>query len=219
MLDSELFALLEHTADGSYTVTEDGEICSWNRAAERLLGYSASEMVGRHVDDALEARDALDTPVLAGGADSTVRRCDDDECAPPNFDLHVRTRSGSRIWLSVSTIVHRNRRTGRRLFVRLMHDIDKRRRNEDLLARLLEATRQQASLRDATRHAPVDTLSDQECRILKLLATGVSSTTIVANLGISAQTLRNHVHHINRKLRTHTRLEAVTHAQRRGLIA
>ncbi|HKU61032.1 MAG TPA: LuxR C-terminal-related transcriptional regulator [Gemmatimonadales bacterium] len=37
-------------------------------------------------------------------------------------------------------------------------------------------------------------------------------------LKISAQTLRNHLHHINRKLRTHNRLEAVTHAQRRGLL-
>jgi DNA-binding CsgD family transcriptional regulator len=30
--------------------------------------------------------------------------------------------------------------------------------------------------------------------------------------------LRNHLHHINRKLRTHSRLEAVTHAQQRGLL-
>ncbi|MGH9605162.1 MAG: LuxR C-terminal-related transcriptional regulator [Terracidiphilus sp.] len=37
-------------------------------------------------------------------------------------------------------------------------------------------------------------------------------------LKISPQTLRNHLHHINRKLRTHNRLEAVTHAQQRHLI-
>ena len=47
---------------------------------------------------------------------------------------------------------------------------------------------------------------------------GRNSTTIARKLSISAQTLRNHLHHINRKLRTHTRLEAVTHAQQRGLI-
>jgi len=219
MLEFELFALLEQTADAAYTVTEDGEIRSWNRAAERLLGYAASEMVGRHVDDALEARDALDTPVLAGGADSRIRKCDDTDCAPPNFDLQVRTRSGARLWVSVSTIVHQNRRSGRRLFIRLAHDIDQSRRNEELLGRLLEVTRQHVSLQNSTHHAPVDSLSDQEGRILKLLATGINSATIARNLGISAQTLRNHVHHINRKLRTHTRLEAVTHAQRRGLIA
>ena len=37
-------------------------------------------------------------------------------------------------------------------------------------------------------------------------------------LGISPLTLRKYLHHINRKLRTHNRLEAVTHAQRRALL-
>jgi DNA-binding CsgD family transcriptional regulator len=67
-------------------------------------------------------------------------------------------------------------------------------------------------------HSPVEALSDQERRILRLFADGRSSTAIATALKISPQTLRNHLHHINRKLRTHNRLEAVTHAQRRGLI-
>ena len=53
---------------------------------------------------------------------------------------------------------------------------------------------------------------------LSRCAAGRNSTTIARKLSISAQTLRNHLHHINRKLRTHTRLEAVTHAQQRGLL-
>jgi DNA-binding CsgD family transcriptional regulator len=61
-------------------------------------------------------------------------------------------------------------------------------------------------------------LSEHERRILMLFAEGKNSATIARTLRISAQTLRNHLHHINRKMRTHSRLEAVTHAQRRGLI-
>jgi len=53
---------------------------------------------------------------------------------------------------------------------------------------------------------------------LQLFAEGNTSATIARTLGISAQTLRNHLHHINRKLHTRSRLEAVTHAQRRGLL-
>ena len=53
MLEKELFALLEQTADAAYTVTDRGEICPWSGAAERLFGYPAS--------DVLEARDALDS--------------------------------------------------------------------------------------------------------------------------------------------------------------
>jgi DNA-binding CsgD family transcriptional regulator len=70
----------------------------------------------------------------------------------------------------------------------------------------------------ADPHSPTEALSEQERRILRMFAEGRNSTAIARELEISPQTLRNHLHHINRKLRTHNRLEAVTHAQRRGLI-
>lgn len=219
MLETELFALLEQTADAAYTVTEGGEICSWNAAAERLFGYRASEVLHRNIDEVLEARDTLGTTALAGGADAATRRRHDTSGGIPNFDLEVRTRSGGRIWVNVSTIVFDNQRTGRRLFVRLERDVDQRRRNEERFYRMVEVARQLVALAgDASHHAPVEPLSEQERRILKLFAEGRNSTTIARKLSISAQTLRNHLHHINRKLRTHTRLEAVTHAQQRGLI-
>jgi PAS domain S-box-containing protein len=218
MLEPELFALLEGTADAAYTVTEGGEICSWNRAAEQLFGYPASEVLRRHIDEVLGARDALDTDALAGGSEAATRHVDEASSRIPNFDLEVRTRSGNRIWVNVSTIVFDNRRTGRRLLVRLARSIDRRRRNEELLNRMVEAARRIVALTDDAQHAPVEPLSEQERRILKLFAGGSNSTTIARKLRISPQTLRNHLHHINLKLRTHNRLEAVTHAQRRGLI-
>jgi PAS domain S-box-containing protein len=219
MLETELFTLLEQTADAAYTVTDGGEICSWNGAAERLLGYPASDVLGRNIDDVLEARDALDTEALAGGQEAATRRWDGTSGGIPNFDLEVRTRSGERIWVSVSTIVFDNQRTGRRLFVRLAHDIAQSRRNAELLNRMLAVARDVVALADdASQHAPVEPLSEQERRILTLFAAGNNSSTIARKLSISAQTLRNHLHHINRKLRTHNRLEAVTHAQRRGLL-
>ena len=220
MLETELFALLEQTADAAYSVTEDGEIRSWNRAAERLFGYPATDVLGRDIDEVFEARDTLGTEALAGGAEAATRRWDDRKSSGiANFDLEVRTRSRKRIWVNVSTIVFDNRRTGRRLFVRLARDITPQRTKDDLSNRLLAAARQLVALTDdAADHTPVESLSDQERRILKLFADGGNPATIARTLRISAQTLRNHLHHINRKLRTHNRLEAVTHAQRRGLI-
>ena len=121
--------------------------------------------------------------------------------------------------MNVSTIVFDNSRTGRRLFVRLARDITAQRTKEDLSNRVLDAARRLVALTDdAADHTPVEPLSDQERRILKLFADGGNPVTIARTLRISAQTLRNHLHHINRKLRTHNRLEAVTHAQRRGLL-
>jgi PAS domain S-box-containing protein len=219
MLESELFELLEHTANAAYTVTTDGEICSWNRAAERMLGHSASEVLHRNINDVLNARDAMGTPALAGGRDATTRSWSEPAGGVPNFDLEVETSDGEKLWVNVSTIVYNNSRTGRRLFVRLMHDVDQRHRNEELLGRMIEAARQLVSLAEApSSHAPVTPLSDQERKILALFAEGADPASIASKLSISAQTLRNHLHHINRKLRTHNRLEAVTHAQKRGLI-
>ena len=94
-----------------------------------------------------------------------------------------------------------------------------RRKTEALFTNMVELARQVVSLTtEPADHAPVEPLSEQERRILTLFAEGKNSTAIARKLKISPQTLRNHLHHINRKLRTHNRLEAVTHAQRRGLI-
>jgi PAS domain S-box-containing protein len=219
ILEAELFALLEQTADAAYTVTDGGEICSWNAAAERMFGYPASEVLQRNVDEVLEARDALGTRALAGGFDAATRRHNGTSPGIENFDLEVRARGGNRIWVNVSTIVFDNHRTGRRLFVRLAHDITHRRRKEELLKQMMEVAQKLVTLSaNPSDHAPVEPLSDQERRILKLFAEGSNPAAIARKLGISAQTLRNHLHHVNRKLRTHNRLEAVTHAQRRGLI-
>lgn len=219
MLEPELFALLENTADAAYTVTVDGEICSWNRAAERLFGYPAKEVLGRNIDEVFGARDALGTEALAGGAEAATRRWDAASGGIPDFDLELDTRSGDRIWVNVSTIVFDNPRAGRRLFVRLARDVTERRRKEALLAKMMDVAREVLALADdESELPPVEPLSDQERRILTMFARGKSATAIARTLRISPQTLRNHLHNINRKLRTHSRVEAVTHAQRRGLI-
>jgi PAS domain S-box-containing protein len=219
ILEAELFALLEQTTDAAYTVTDGGEICSWNEAAAELFGYSGSEVLRRNVDEVLEARDALGTRALAGGFGAPTRHTNGTSPGIENFDLEVRVRDGRRIWINVSTIVFDNHRTGRRLFVRLAHDISQRRRKEELLNQMMEVAQRLVRLTDdPSEHAPVEPLSEQERRILKLFADGGNPAAIAGQLSISSQTLRNHLHHINRKLRTHNRLEAVIHAQRRGLI-
>ncbi len=218
MLEKELFELLEQTADAAFCVTEQGAICSWNRSAERMFGYAVNDVLGRNTGDVFDAWDSLGTEPLAG-SHAVVRDPDVHGSGIPNFDLNVRTASGTRLWVNVSTVVFRNRRTGRTLLVRLARDISQHRLNAALLSRLLDAARQVVALADdESHHAPIEALSAQEHRILQLFADGGSAADIAGELLISSQTLRNHLHHINRKLRTHNRLEAVTHARRRGLI-
>lgn len=74
MLQTELFALLEQTADAAYTVTSEGEICSWNKSAARLFGYQSSDVLGSHAGNVLEARDALGTRPLAPDSGTMMRK-------------------------------------------------------------------------------------------------------------------------------------------------
>lgn len=64
-----------------------------------------------------------------------------------------------------------------------------------------------------------DALTRRELAVLQLLARGRSTASIAADLHLSANTVRNHIANLMPKLRTHSRLEAVSEATRRGLIS
>ena len=217
MLEAELFAFLERTADAAFAVTREGQICSWNQAAERLFGYSSADVLNRACYEVLDGHGALGTQVCIG--DCSVQQCAAQKLEIPDFDLEVKTRSGERLWVNVSTLVFEEPRRNRRLVVHLARDISRRRRSEELLAKMLEISKEMVAVADHnTRLAPVSPLTEQEQRILRLFAKAKNSSEIARELGITLPTLRNHLHSINEKLRTHNRLEAVMHAMQRGLI-
>jgi PAS domain S-box-containing protein len=217
MLEAELFAFLERTSDAAFVVTELGEICSWNKSAEKLFGYSASDVLNRTCHAVLDGLGAMGTRVCTG--DCSVQLCAAQHLEIPDFDLQVRTSSGVRLWVNVSTIVFEEPRRNRRLIVHLARDVSHRKKNEELLAKMQELSQElEAASREMDGKSPVVPLSDQERRILRLFAKAKNSAEIARELGITLPTLRNHLHTINEKLRTHNRLEAVMHAMRRGLI-
>jgi PAS domain S-box-containing protein len=217
MLEKELFDLLEGTSDATFAVTDQGEICSWNKSAEKLFGYSGAEAVHKSCQSLLQGRGALGIQVY--GHNCSIRDYAARHLEIPNFDLEVKIRSGRRMWVSVSTLVYENSRNHQRLIVHLTHDITTEKKNEELLRKMTNLSRQLASIPDvAGRLVPVSPLSEREREILQMFSVGKNSTEIARKLGITLQTLRNHLHHINQKLHTHNRLEAVTHAMQRKLL-
>lgn len=217
MFAADVYKLLEGTADAAFVVTLEGEICFWNVAAERLFGFKAADVLNRTCDNVLKGKGALGTLVCTG--ECSVQRCAAHSESIPTFDLEVATCSGQRKWVSVSTIVFEDSRLHRRLIVHLSHDISKRKEAEQAFAKMMELSKQVISIGDGqSLPAPVESLSDQEQRLLRLFAKARNSGQVAKELGITLPTLRNHLHAINQKLRTHNRLEAVLHAMRRGLI-
>jgi PAS domain S-box-containing protein len=217
MLDRELFDFLEHTADAAFAVTDSGEICSWNSSAEVLFGFERAEAIGRTCYELFQGGDALGSLVCTENCH--VRECAAHHTAIPDFDLEVKTRSGRRMWVNMSTVVHEDHNTYRRRIVHFARSIADRKRTDVLVQRMLRTSKQLIEMsNDGLRPAPVMPLSEQEQRVLRSFSEGQNPSDIVRDLNISPQTLRNHLHHINQKLGTHNRLEAVIHAIRRKLI-
>jgi PAS domain S-box-containing protein len=215
--DRALFDFLEHTADAAFTVTESGEICSWNSSAEALLGFGRDEVTGKTCFELFRGRGALGTPVCTEHCEVRDRAAHHRPI--PDFDLELKTRSGRNVWANVSTMVHEDPKTGRRRIVHLMRNVTDRKRTEALVGRMLQTSKELLEAADGSvRSEPIAPLSEQEHRVLRNFSEGQSPANIVRALKISPQTLRNHLHHINQKLGTHTRLEAVIHAIRRKLI-
>jgi PAS domain S-box-containing protein len=217
LLDLELFNLLEGTSDAAFVVTDEGEVCSWNKGAEKLFGYTAAEAIRKTCKDLFQGRGVLGTEVC--GDNCSVRDCAAKRLDIPDFDLEVKIRSGRRMWVNVSILVFENSRNHRRLIVHLARDISDRKKNENLLRKMMDVSRQLIAIPDVVmRPEPMPTLSEHEREILRLFSCGKNAGHIARNLGITPQTLRNHLHHINQKLHTHNRLEAVTHAMQRQLL-
>jgi len=217
MLESELFSLLEATTDAAFTLDDEGKICSWNKAAEKLFGYPKADAQQKTCYQLFEGQGPLGTPVCHKHC--SVVECSGSDTDIPNFDMSVKTASGQRVWINMSTIVFHNSRTGRRLLVHLAHDITEQKKTEGLVHKMLELSRELTGVGEsAVRAAPAAALSHQERQVLRLFAEGKDSSEVAEELGITSQTLRNHLHHINQKLRTHNRLEAVMNAIQRKLI-
>lgn len=220
MRERLLFEVLEQTGDAAFVVAPDGRIQFWNAAAEALFGYSSAEALERNCCQILRGNNALGT--LVCHQDCEIRRCGARGECVPSFDLEVTLPSGTRRWVNLSNAFYRDRRTGELWLIHLARDISAEKQRAQMVERLLGMLHQlEAQASPAAPESGLDRtepLSDRQRQILRQLAGGKKATSVAHDLGISPQTLRNHLHHINRKLHTHDRLAAVTQAQRRHLI-
>ncbi|HEY9449960.1 MAG TPA: LuxR C-terminal-related transcriptional regulator [Gemmatimonadaceae bacterium] len=214
MQRDSLRRMLERTPDPAFALTTFGELWAWNAAAEALTGFPAADVLNRPFATLTDARDPLGKPI------------DDEYCArvirdggSASFDIELRAADGRLIWLNVSVLVFEPLRASPALVVHLAHDITASRKRRLLYERLVGSAREIVQLADEEHHlVPVSPLTEQERRILQLFANGHTPSQVARDLDIAAQTLRNHLYNVNKKLGTRDRLEAVTHAVRRGLI-
>lgn len=73
-------------------------------------------------------------------------------------------------------------------------------------------------LHEPTPPPAAATLTPRQAQVLRLLAHGASTQLIAEELGLSPETVRNHIRALFRRLGVHSRLEAVVAGHARGLL-
>lgn len=104
--------LVEFASDATFAIDADAKIVAWNAPAQRLLGYTPSEAIGRHCGDVLQA-------TLPGGeplchSDCDVFRCFQN-CQPYGVpSCRLRHRDGEWVMASIASVAMSER--ARRLY-------------------------------------------------------------------------------------------------------
>jgi len=209
--------LVASTADAAFGTDEDGRIVIWNKAAESLLGFTASEVLGKPCHELLCGRDVFGN-----------RYCDED-ClltkmvrrreAIRHFRLSLRKENGQVVLVEITVVVVPGPRSSQFTMLHLVQPVTA----AGLVA--LGAPPRAAGLpippqltAAQPEEAPHRPLTGREVEVLRLLADGTGTEEIADSLFISVTTVRNHVQNILRKLEVHSKLEAVSFALHHRLI-
>ena len=183
------------------TIGMDGDhrIVLWNRAAERLLGRSAADTLGRRCHEVLDGHDAFGNRFCHAACVPLVMLQRGE--AVCGFEVRVAASRGGVQHLRVSTL--------RRLEGRHAGDPAGRPR----ILHVIEPADECAAV-----SSPPHSLTPREREILALVAFGLQNKEIAERLGLSIATVRNHVHNILERLGLHSKLEAVALAYRNGWV-
>jgi PAS domain S-box-containing protein len=211
MQNEGLEQALARAGDGAFAVGSDGRVAVWNRAAERILGWSAKEVLGRPCCELLAGEDGHGNGLCYQGCDvmGQVRLGEPVE----HFEMKTRTKGGRAVWLDVSILEAPAANGSRPVAVHLFRDITA---TKKLLEIIQERTAPAAQSNGNGNGA--SGLTKREIEILRLMAAGANTKVLAERLNVSPATVRNHAQNIFAKLDVHSRLEAVAWANQHRLV-
>ena len=203
-------ASLERTlagaGDGAFVIGADGRIRTWNRAAEKLLGYAPREVIGRACCDVFDGYNSDGNRLCSRTCQvMTLVRMEEPI---QHFDMRARSKAGRPIWLNMSILTTPGV-PEERLVIHLFRDVTA---SKELLTLVHE--RSGSANGDG---GPAGALSRRELDVLRLMTQGLNTGAIAGRLNLSRATVRNHAQSIFGKLGVHSRLEAVAFATKHRL--
>jgi len=205
--ESNLDLALARAGDGAFAIPADGRIVLWNRAAERILGYTAREAIGRSCCELFVGRDDSGNRLCYKGCHvmALVKMGDPVQ----SFDMQTRTKAGRPVWINISILTASNGHGGP-LTIHLFRDVTA---TKELLNLVNERLTAPAPAVDSNND-----LTRRELEILRLVAGGSDTKAVAERLNVSPATVRNHVQNILGKLGVHSRLQAVAYATTHRLL-
>ena len=205
--DHTLEQALAEVGDGAFAVAEDGRVRFWNRAAERILGWTAREVLERPCCEILEGIDGDGNRFCSRGCHlmSPVQRRESVQ----HVEMQTRTKTGRAVWLDIRVLEVSPAGGDDVLTVHLFRDVT-------ATKVLLELVRNRLHAPETSSNG-ASPLTRRESEILRLMATGANTKVLAERLHVSPATVRNHVQNIFTKLGVHSRLEAVAWANRHRL--
>jgi len=218
-----LFNSLSRTSDGAFVIDGRHRIVFWNMAAEKIVGHTAEEVIGRPCYEILGGRDEQGRTLCQRFCQVALQAEKGDIL--PNQDVFVGTQKGEGRWLNVTTFAYPvGKGTTGQMIVHMFRDVTEQKNYQRFADSVMAASMQlqqngshQTILPSPTRPSG-DGLTDREWQVLVLMAEGLGTSAMAGSMTISPSTVRNHVQNILDKLGVHSRLEAIAYAYQNGLV-
>lgn len=207
---NKLFDIFEQTSDAVFGIDKQGYVHFWNTACNSLLGYSSPQVKGRHCSSLLCGRDLHDRKFCSHNCPVPKQRS--EKARSHDFDLIVRQSNGNRVMVNINAYF-------------TPASLAQKSGNISVFFSLRRVSCQRLIRRLANTSCAVDNndfatknLTSRESGILRLASEGNRTRDIAGQLCISQSTVRNHFKNIYKKLRVHSRAEAIGYAIRHDLI-
>jgi DNA-binding CsgD family transcriptional regulator len=211
-----LLTALAHSPDPVFVTDRHNRIVFWNERAERLLGYTAEEVVGFPCAGTLAGEDVYGNRYCSESCPVTQMAVRGESIR--HFDLKLRARDRRTIAVDVSILHLAVRAPDHFLLVHVLRPAEKSERVEP---QSREPAPPPPPALVAIRESPdarARKLTAREVEVLGMLAAGYATPEIGSRLHISTLTARNHIQNILEKIEVHSKAEAVAFAFQKKLI-
>ncbi len=214
-----LLDTVHRSLDAMLAIDGRQRVAIWNQACENLTGISAVQAIGNPCHEILRGHEPSGRAFC--GANCPLSQLARGGPPPSTFSMRISAKGGGRIQVNVDTMLMPSPDQQEWMVVHVMRRghckssagyFDR----ADAVNDIGNEERQKEMDEHASRGLCL--LSERERQILRLLTHGQSTDAISGHLHISMTTVRNHIQRLMAKMNVHSRIEAVTCAQRHNLV-